>query len=73
MEKSNQVQLLEKQINKLEKENLILQEKVDFLTRKLYGNKSDRLYLHAESIEFLHPATGERKKIVVVDHSVYAK
>lgn len=39
----------------------------------LYGNKSDRLYLHAESIEFLHPATGERKKIVVVDHSVYAK
>lgn len=42
MEKSNQVQLLEKQINKLEKENLILQEKVDFLTRKLYGNKSEQ-------------------------------
>ena len=42
MEKSNQVQLLEKQINKLEKENLILQEKVDFLTRKQYGNKSEQ-------------------------------
>ncbi len=26
----------------------------------LYGHKSDRLYLHAESIEFTHPATGER-------------
>lgn len=30
METMNQVQLLEKHINKLEKENLILQEKVDF-------------------------------------------
>ncbi len=26
----------------------------------LYGHKSDRLYLHAESVEFIHPATGER-------------
>jgi len=42
METSNQVQLLEKQISQLEKENLILQEKVDFLTRKLYGNKSEQ-------------------------------
>lgn len=42
MEMPIQVQLLEKQISKLEKENLILQEKVDFLTRKLYGNKSEQ-------------------------------
>ena len=26
----------------------------------LYGTPSDRLYLHAESITFLHPVTGER-------------
>ena len=25
----------------------------------LYGTPSDRLYLHAESIEFRHPTTGE--------------
>ena len=42
METMNQVQLLEKHISKLEKENLILQEKVDFLTRKLYGNKLEQ-------------------------------
>ena len=30
---------------------------------ELYGNKSDRLYLHAEEIEFSHPITGERIKI----------
>ena len=27
---------------------------------ELYGTKSDRLYLHAESIEFVHPRTGKR-------------
>ena len=27
---------------------------------QLYGTPSDRLYLHAESIEFTHPRTGER-------------
>ena len=27
---------------------------------RLYGTPSDRLYLHAESIEFTHPRTGER-------------
>lgn len=26
---------------------------------ELYGQKADRLYLHAESLEFVHPATGE--------------
>lgn len=26
----------------------------------LYGEKADRLYLHAEYLEFTHPATGER-------------
>ena len=25
----------------------------------LYGNKSERLFLHAESLEFIHPVTGE--------------
>lgn len=39
---TNQVQLLEKHISELEKENLILQEKVAFLTRKLYGSKSEQ-------------------------------
>ncbi len=27
---------------------------------ELYGKKADRLYLHAESIEFTHPISGER-------------
>lgn len=27
---------------------------------ELYGKKSDRLYLHAEYLEFTHPTTGER-------------
>ena len=39
---NNQVQLLEKRIMELEKDNLILQEKVTFLTRKLYGSKSEQ-------------------------------
>lgn len=30
---------------------------------ELYGTKSDRLYLHAEQLEFTHPVTGERIKI----------
>lgn len=29
----------------------------------IYGQASDRLYLHAESLEFRHPVTGERLKI----------
>ncbi len=29
---------------------------------RLYGQKSDRLYLHAEYLEFTHPSTGERVK-----------
>jgi tRNA pseudouridine32 synthase/23S rRNA pseudouridine746 synthase len=31
----------------------------------LYGKKSDRLYLHAESLEFIHPITLELMKIFV--------
>lgn len=31
----------------------------------LYGQKSDRLYLHAEVLEFNHPATGERVRVEV--------
>lgn len=27
---------------------------------ELYGKKADRLYLHAEYLEFIHPVTGER-------------
>ncbi len=27
---------------------------------RLYGQKSDRLYLHAEYLEFIHPVTGEK-------------
>jgi transposase len=42
MGNTDQVKLLEKRITELEKENLILQEKVTFLTRKLYGNKSEQ-------------------------------
>lgn len=30
---------------------------------KLYGTKAERLYLHAESLEFVHPATGKVMKI----------
>jgi transposase len=40
---TDQVKLLEKPITELEKENLILQEKVTFLTRKLYGSKSEQI------------------------------
>lgn len=29
----------------------------------LYGTPSDRLYLHAESLEFTHPVSGERIKV----------
>lgn len=30
---------------------------------ELYGKKADRLYLHAEALEFIHPHTGEILKI----------
>ncbi|WP_418697743.1 pseudouridine synthase [Bacteroides sp.] len=30
---------------------------------ELYGKKADRLYLHAETLEFVHPMTGETIKI----------
>jgi len=30
----------------------------------LYGRQSIRMYLHAESIEFIHPATGKRMSVV---------
>ncbi len=30
---------------------------------RLYGNRANRLHLHAETIEFTHPVTGERKTI----------
>ena len=33
---------LEKRITKLKKENLLLQEKVDFLTKKLYGSTTEQ-------------------------------
>ena len=42
MGNTDQVKELEKRITELEKENLILQEMVTFLTRKLYGNKSEQ-------------------------------
>lgn len=29
----------------------------------LYGERADRLYLHAESLEFIHPTTGEKQVI----------
>lgn len=31
---------------------------------ELYGRKSDRLYLHAAELEFIHPVTGKRMHIV---------
>jgi tRNA pseudouridine32 synthase / 23S rRNA pseudouridine746 synthase len=30
----------------------------------LYGNKSNRLYLHAEELEFFHPVTNDKMKII---------
>lgn len=42
MGNTDQVKILDKRITELEKENLVLQEKVTFLTRKLYGNKSEQ-------------------------------
>lgn len=30
---------------------------------ELYGKKADRLYLHAEALEFVHPVTGENIKV----------
>ena len=30
---------------------------------ELYGEKADRLYLHAEYLEFTHPITGETVRI----------
>ena len=30
----------------------------------LYGQLSDRLYLHAAALEFVHPVTGEKLHIV---------
>lgn len=31
---------------------------------ELYGHTADRLYLHAERLEFIHPATGKRMEFV---------
>ena len=31
----------------------------------IYGEKSDRLHLHAEWISFVHPGTGERMEVEV--------
>lgn len=42
MDNQKQVTELEKRISELEKENLLLQEKVAFLTRKLYGRSSEQ-------------------------------
>lgn len=42
MEHNNQVRTLETRIVELEKENLLLQEKVVFLTRKLYGRSTEQ-------------------------------
>ena len=42
MHTENQVPALEKRITELEKENLLLQEKVAFLTRKLYGRSTEQ-------------------------------
>jgi tRNA pseudouridine32 synthase/23S rRNA pseudouridine746 synthase len=30
---------------------------------ELYGRKAERLYLHAEMLEFTHPVTGKRISI----------
>lgn len=38
----NQITLLENRIKELESENHLLQEKVDFLTRKLYGRTTEQ-------------------------------
>lgn len=42
MQAEDQVTVLEKRIRSLEKENLLLQEKVAFLTRKLYGRSTEQ-------------------------------
>ena len=42
MHTENQVPALEKRITELEKENLLLQEKATFLTRKLYGRSTEQ-------------------------------
>lgn len=42
MSTKNQVTELENRIIELEKENLLLQEKVAFLTRKLYGRSTEQ-------------------------------
>lgn len=42
MSGKNQVTQLEKRIAELEQENLLLKEKVDFLTRKLFGRSTER-------------------------------
>jgi len=31
---------------------------------ELYGKKAERLYLHAEVLDFIHPVTGDRMKII---------
>ncbi len=36
----------------------------------LYGTKDDRLYLHAERLEFIHPKIGE---LIVVEKSIFSK
>jgi len=42
MSTGTQVREMEKRIHELEKENLLLQEKVAFLTRKLYGRSTEQ-------------------------------
>ncbi|GEM_PF-1752509 len=42
MEHNNQLENLENRIVELEKENLLLHEKVAFLTRKLYGRTTEQ-------------------------------
>jgi hypothetical protein len=42
MEHNDQVKNLENRITELEKENLLLQEKVIFLTKKLYGRTTEQ-------------------------------
>ena len=42
MDKTEQVLELENRISQLEQENLLLKEKVDFLTRKLFGRSTEQ-------------------------------
>ena len=42
MDKTEQVLELKNRISQLEQENLLLKEKVDFLTRKLFGRSTEQ-------------------------------